>query len=365
MELNCLNYKKAMDKIAIPQEIDDKVIRMFEGEKSEVAKESSKQKHKKIKKSGKILLIAAALVVLSCASVFAYNTNFISNLINPARGLDHSDNVDVNGNLYAYTGGETLAQEVKVENLSITLSSVISDGNLTYIRFNVTSLNGDSLCTNTADKKSVLSMQQFGDIKVLANNEELKKTDFFMFRVDSGDKADKAVLELTIQNANIILAGKKIDIVGTDYADTYEITNDDGSFKTRKQETLYKGTWNFTCDIPSDSVGSVCEYTDSWGIPFLGTTLNISSIKISDVEVFLVGTFNCSEADNSYSAGANLNNKLYLIYADGTRIAAGVKMEGGQNFKTGVFDRHYMLQNLIDAKNVVAIEYSGNLINLK
>jgi len=67
--------------------------------------------------------------------------------------------------------------------------------------------------------------------------------------------------------------------------------------------------------------------------------------------------------DNIYKiAFAYMKNRFD---ADGTRIAAGVKMEGGQNSKTGAFNRHYMLQNLVDAKEVVAIEYSGNLINLK
>lgn len=360
MELNHENYKKAIDKIPIPPEVDDKVIKMFEKDQLQIGRKASTQKHKFFKMPGKVIFVAATLIILSCASVFAYNSNFISKLVNPAKGLDHSDNVDVNGNEYVYTGGETLAEEVTVENLSITLSSVISDGNLTYFRFNVTTLNGESLITNTENKKSIISLQQFGDFKVYANNVMLDKESMYMLRVDSGDQDNSAQLELTIENAENSLAGKRIDIVGTNYTDTYQIINEDGSAKARETENLYEGTWDFTCNVSEDSTSSILEYTGSWEIPFLSTTLTLNSIEISNVEVFLNGKYNYLEADDTKTS-----NRLYLIYADGTKIEADGKMDGSQSSLTGEFERHYRLGNLVDANKVVALEYAGGLINIK
>lgn len=358
MELNNEKYKKAMEKISIPQNLDDNIIAMFEKGQFEAEKNSQGKKYRSFRISARVAIVAAAFVIVSCGSVFAYNKVMNAKLVNPAIGLDHSDNVDVNGNEYVYEEAEIIADAVQDENLSITLESIVADDSLAYIRFQVSTVNGESLITNEELKKSVVSMQQFESMAIKVNDTIIGKDSYFMFRVDSGNDESKAVLELTIQKAGN-LAGKTISIAGTNFTDTYHTFDADGKFVSREKQILYKGTWNFACDVPSAAVSGISEYNGPWEVPCEDKIAVISYIKITDMQVFISGKI--QDYVSGYSKQAQT---LYLITEDGMKINAGVKMEGSNN-PGGTFDRHYMLQNLVDADKVVAIEFWGNRINLK
>ena len=107
-----------------------------------------------------------------------------------------------------------------------------------------------------------------------------------------------------------------------------------------------------------------CEYNGDWEIAYGDKTATMSHIKITDLQVFFDGTIREYVADD---ASSYVSQSLFLIYEDGTKIDAGLKFNGSnyKNGSNGTFNRHYFLQNQIDVKRVVAIEFSGNLINLK
>jgi len=100
MELNHLNYRKAMNKISIPEDVDDKVIKMFEELDFNMTNGSSVENRKIIRKSGKVLLIAATIVVLSCGSIFAFNRIIINSTV----GSTHTSNIIKSTEIF-YDGG--------------------------------------------------------------------------------------------------------------------------------------------------------------------------------------------------------------------------------------------------------------------
>jgi len=108
-------------------------------------------------------------------------------------------------------------------------------------------------------------------------------------------------------------------------------------------------------------VNDGCEYNGAWEITYGDKAATISHIKIADLQVFFDGTIQEFIADD---ASSYVSQSLYVIYEDGTRIDAGLKFNGS-NYKNGTFNRHYLLQDQIDIKRVVAIEFSGNFLKLK
>ena len=143
--LNHENYKNIMDSIDLSNINDDKIYELAENSitanlhSTNIANTFSIHKQKSLKTYFKVALTAAALVTLSCISVFAYE--------NYTKYIQTNRNA---GNTHEYaSGSDTNTQELNSSKLdgklNVTVKKVTSDNQNMYIIVNVATKDGSPL----------------------------------------------------------------------------------------------------------------------------------------------------------------------------------------------------------------------------
>ena len=248
-----------LDQVKTPDGWAEDVIEMTKN-MSPDEKEKMIQFYKK-KVTFKVMVLVAAIVTLSSASIFAaYRINQTYKTQNTAQSLNHFDtSVDANGNQYTYDGGQAIDQSKASNNLNVTCTKMSAEAHSAYIQFSVATKDGSSLAENSDFKVSITARQTFQNVVVKVDDQIIAsnsiETFYHLQRVDDTSQPDKALLELNIQTNKIDLTGKNISVSLENYQDEWYEYEDIGFKYASIAELAKQGILASEDDfLPSDKV---------------------------------------------------------------------------------------------------------------
>lgn len=181
----------------------------------------------KKKVSFKLIVLAAALVVLSSSSILAaYKINMQFKGTNTAQSLNHFDTtIDENGNEYTYAGGQEINKSEVIDKLNVTCTKMVADSHNAYIQLSVSTKDGSPLVENSETKVSIAARQTFEKISVKLDGKVMEKRSldgyYNLQRVDDASEPDKATLELTVKSDTINFSGKHFSVSFENYQDEW------------------------------------------------------------------------------------------------------------------------------------------------
>jgi len=247
------------DNVKTPEGWAEEIIIKAENMTSSEKRKLAIFNKKKI--SLKLVVIIAALFVLSSTSIFAaYKLNAKYKNENTAQSLNHFDTgVDADGNAYTYDGGQKIDQTLAVDNLDVTCAKMSADSHSAYIQFSVSTKDGSSLVENSDTKVSIAARQKFENINVKIDGVEIlpRAVDsyYHIQRVDDASQPDKAELELYIETEKIDLTGKSISVSLENYQDEWYEYQDIGFRYSSIAELAMQGTLASEDEfLPSDKI---------------------------------------------------------------------------------------------------------------
>jgi len=217
-----------------------------------------------------VVYIAIALVVLSSASVFAYEYHQYK-LTNATGFKNHEYLSTENGNV------QTIDQTTTSENITATLKEVKADANNMYVTVVIKTKDGSDLIRSTEDSVAMMGNQGFEKAYFVVDNANV---DFTMVsRTDDYSDATQAIFELLYSNSSLSipsLVGKDISVVLENYHFQVETSQTLG-FTYSDVGTMLNNV-KLASDDDFSTIGVFMRYAN--GTEFPAYTLNAGTEKL-------------------------------------------------------------------------------------
>lgn len=217
------------DNIKTPDSWKEAVRNYQNQEISELQERLQKHENAKITSGGiarrpfRVMLIAAAIVVLSCGSVMAYDAwsgNFNFEMTRIIWGMfSETDNDRM----------QQINQSVKDDNLTLTCTNVIAQDDMLCVQINVKTNDGSPFSEMADLKKGVTITHAFDNVELYLDGELEDNFGKWFYRIDDGSVASQADFEYVFydQTGDTFL-NKEIKLKLKDISDYHIIVNDIG-----------------------------------------------------------------------------------------------------------------------------------------